>query len=303
MDTVWSVAFRLDGSTIASAGSDKTILLRMARTSRLAELVCERVLRNMTFHEWQSFVGGAFPYERTCENLPVHASVLEAADNRARAQDLEGAMALFERVAALDPALSITPDKRAKTVAADALAERGRVAARTGDADAAVQWLQQVKALVPELELRESDLEQLAVKSLVDRGQLAAQAGKIDEALADYDKAREIGLTLKITAKDWDSLCWYGSLWGYASNANVMAACERAVDLEPKHGVWRHSRGVARGITGDFQGVTEDLRYFVAWERQRQKQRQIGLVQETWIEALEGGQNPFDAKTLETLRR
>ncbi len=97
--------------------------------------------------------------------------------------------------------------------------------------------------------------------------------------------------------------CKYGSLWAQASNPKVLDACNQAVSLEPDNGVWRRSRGVARGATGDFKGAIEDLVYFVNWMRGRQKQGQKALREKEWIEALERGQNPFDTETLEALRQ
>ncbi len=35
-----------------------------------ADMVCDRVSRNLTYQEWQEFVGENIPYQKTCDNLP-----------------------------------------------------------------------------------------------------------------------------------------------------------------------------------------------------------------------------------------
>jgi WD40 repeat protein len=67
---ITSVAFSSDGQTLASASADRTTRIWSVSTKALADLVCEKVWRNLRLGEWEQFVGPGIPYERTCPNLP-----------------------------------------------------------------------------------------------------------------------------------------------------------------------------------------------------------------------------------------
>jgi uncharacterized protein with WD repeat len=98
-------------------------------------------------------------------------------------------------------------------------------------------------------------------------------------------------------------LCWSGSIHGAVEI--VLPACERAVELEPDNGNYRRSRGVARALVEDYGGAITDLAFAVErWKRKENGWWYESEIQqhEEWIEALEAGQNPFRAETLEALR-
>jgi WD40 repeat protein/energy-coupling factor transporter ATP-binding protein EcfA2 len=65
-----SLAFSPDGRILASASYDRTILLNLAQTKVLADIVCNKVRRNLSKWEWKEFVSKKMPYENTCPNLP-----------------------------------------------------------------------------------------------------------------------------------------------------------------------------------------------------------------------------------------
>ncbi len=85
--------------------------------------------------------------------------------------------------------------------------------------------------------------------------------GLLVEALAAYAEAQTLDPTLEISARSWNTLCWFGSLWGYATA--VLDACERAVELAPENGDYHDSRGLARALTGDYEGAIEDFEFYI----------------------------------------
>ncbi len=107
-NSVYSVAFSPDSHILASGSQDQTIRLWIARTNHLAAMVCKQVTRNLTLNEWRRFVGEEIPYERTCENLPLHPSFLQHAEDQAQEGKINVAIDLFQQAQQLDLGLEIS---------------------------------------------------------------------------------------------------------------------------------------------------------------------------------------------------
>ncbi len=173
---------------------------------------------------------------------------------------------------------------------ATALFLQGEKLAAEGNIKEAVSKFQQAAQLDSNFSLK------LAAASLVDRGEQFAENRKIDEAILAYNQAQNLDADLKISASSWNTLCWRGSLNSKAKE--VIFACNKAVELDPKNGWIRNSRGLARALTGDVKGAIEDFEMFVksAGNAEEKKQRKA------WIESLKKGENPFTDEELEKLR-
>jgi tetratricopeptide (TPR) repeat protein len=120
-----------------------------------------------------------------------------------------------------------------------------------------------------------------------------------ESALADLRKAAEL---FKDDEYYWNTLCWYGSISGYA--AEVIDACEKAVSLAPDDGGIIDSRGLALALTGDYETAVEDFRFYIQWAENPTfsvSDEDIAL-RKVWIASLEAGRNPFDDATLQALR-
>ncbi len=113
---VHSVAFSLDGKYLATASSDKTARVWLLRPEDLMGEAGSRLTRNLTYQEWQQYLPDE-PYRKTCPNLPVHPSFIEAGRDLARAGNVEGAIAIFRRAVELEPTLDLDPDAEAGRLA------------------------------------------------------------------------------------------------------------------------------------------------------------------------------------------
>jgi hypothetical protein len=99
-----------------------------------------------------------------------------------------------------------------------------------------------------------------------------------------------------------DYVCWNGSVDGLAES--VMPACERAVELDSDNARYRDSRGLARVLTGDFEGAIEDFGSYIEWGQDQGRRFEERLQKrQDWIEQLKTGQNPFDEALLKELRQ
>ncbi|NES72517.1 MAG: hypothetical protein F6K24_48650, partial [Okeania sp. SIO2D1] len=170
---------------------------------------------------------GLDKYERTCEELPVHRSLIAEAKSKAEKGEIEAAISILKRAQELDGEIDLDPDT--ETIEKD-----------------------------PEIVAKK-----LAAPGKVEDGKKLAEQGKIEEAISLYDEAQKLDSELEIAANDWGELCMYGSLNNQAQD--VIFACENAVKLSPDDGGIRGYRGVARALNGDYPGAIEDFQVLVDW--------------------------------------
>ena len=151
----------------------------------------------------------------------------------AREGEVEKAIGAFGQARVLDPTLTLDPGTEASRLAASALVDKGRELARGGEVDKAIGAFRQARVLDPTLTLDPgTEARRLAAPALLDKGRVLARRGAIKEAMAVFTDAQASDPNL---ANAWNFACWFGSLGGFA--ADVMAACERAVALEPDSGL------------------------------------------------------------------
>jgi hypothetical protein len=177
----------------------------------------------------------------------------------------------------------------ARFVAAEAR-EAGEIYYGTVTPEAVLQYLTnleeaQLIQLVPGAEYSRA-------LSLVREGQELVRAGSVTEAVSRYRTAQRRSGKLHITAPSWNTLCWWGGLWNQA--AEVVSACDRAVELAPDNADFKDSRGLVRALTGDTEGAIQDFEAFIASssDAERVTRRQA------WIEALRAGQQPITEDVL-----
>jgi tetratricopeptide (TPR) repeat protein len=227
--------------------------------------------------------------------------------------DLITATATMSQALEFDPTLELTPTTRARQLNADTLVREGEKLAgaglfssatiprqNPGDLITATATLSQALELDPTLDLTPTThARQIHAQFLVEASSVLALEGDIIRATAFLSRAQELDPAVKMTANDWNALCWYGSLWGYA--AEVMDACQQAVSLEPTHGGIRDSRGLARALTGDTEGAMDDFAAFVLWASSNEQAEAIEQRKQ-WYQALARGDDPFTEDVLQALR-
>lgn len=93
-------------------------------------------------------------------------------------------------------------------------------------------------------------------------------------------------------AQSNSDICWGGALQGLA--AEVMPACEMAIELEPDVSFYFQSRGLARALLGDDAAAAADFRDAIKFAREFNEGEDLISRWETWAQSLEQGQDPFD---------
>ncbi|MDJ0752792.1 MAG: AAA-like domain-containing protein [Ardenticatenaceae bacterium] len=161
--------------------------------------------------------------------------------------------------------------------------------------------------------------------SFIERIEQAGSAAEVATFFATTPQSIDV-----YGADTWNTVCWWGSLWGQAER--VGAACDYGVALaesefdEANH---RDSRALQRALTGDLSGAADDLRAFLTemadqrddlsavYDEASPAQQNSDAGREVlaeierleqwlsertaWVEQLEAGQNPYDAQTIEAL--
>ncbi len=242
------------------------------------------------------------------EKLPVcqdKSSVMAAApflvkegEEQAKAGNVEEAAATFRTALKWNPNLDINPEKYARRLAkAQALVKQGEEQAKAGNVEEAAATFRKTLKWNPDLKLDpEKEARRLSAPSLVERGKNLVRKGEVKEAIAAYKQAQKLDPALEIYAYSWNTLCWEGSLHRHADQ--VMYACENAVALAPKNGWIRVSRGLAKALTGNFQGAIEDFQIYI---NKLAKDAENKARVEGWVDALKVGKNPFTDKEIESL--
>ena len=72
------------------------------------DAACERSTRNLRWDEWKLYFED-LPYAKTCDLLPVHESVVDHAQQLAKAGNVAEATALFQHISDIEPNATLDP--------------------------------------------------------------------------------------------------------------------------------------------------------------------------------------------------
>ncbi|HEY9706798.1 MAG TPA: PDZ domain-containing protein, partial [Oculatellaceae cyanobacterium] len=291
---VLDVNFSPDGKLIAASGDDGKV--RLWPVEGLDELLARGC---SWFKDYLTNHSQVREELKICQDKSI---LIEAGRNLAREGDVEGAISQFRKALQLDPKLKLDLEAEVKQLAPPTLIAAGKRLARAGDTERAVAQFRKALELNPKLKLEpEKEARQLAkAVKLVIKGEKLAKQGKIAEAAETYAEAKELDPALTIPATSQNTLCWFGSLHGYARV--VIYACKTAVLIEPENKALLDSRGLAKALTGDSQGAIKDFQDYVDWisnniqampNDKKAKLSKIKARRQLWIDALRAGKNPF----------
>ncbi|RAM52736.1 MAG: hypothetical protein C6Y22_04335 [Hapalosiphonaceae cyanobacterium JJU2] len=210
----------------------------------------------------------------------------------AREGNFEDAVNHFRKAQKWNADLKFDPKAKAQEFINKAKAERlfveGQQRLETNELESAVSKFQEALK-------QDTQIGRLAAPVLIYEGNKFMKQGKIKLAAIAYINAQNVDPKVEISADAWKEICLQGSLKKQA--ADVMLACENAVQLAADNQKIRVVRGLARAITGNKQGAIEDFEAYIAATDSKTGKSKV----RAWIKALRTGKNPFTDKKLKRL--
>ncbi|NEQ40988.1 MAG: hypothetical protein F6K40_34155, partial [Okeania sp. SIO3I5] len=211
---VYAVAFSPDGKTIVTGSNSGTYLHRVMTEDLMTE-ACRRLGRNLTAEEWQQYTNSSLDkYEKTCDELPVHLSLIAEAKNiaeKAEKEDIKTAISVLKKAQELSPEINLNPDAKtqetdpelvANKFAAPGKLEKGKIQAQEGNIEKAISIFKEAQKLEPEIDLdpdsetKETDPKVVANKFFttgkLKEGKNWAQEGNIEKAISLYEQAQKL---------------------------------------------------------------------------------------------------------------
>ena len=184
----YKVAFNPDGSWLASASEDGTVLLWQVSLDALLAEACRRAERNLTRQEWVTNLGEPIlDYHLTCGDYPGDITVIEAILEVGREYARDGleveALETFYQALEMDPSLTLVPEAELALV-------QGRASTAKGQVEAALSAFQRANELDPTLDLDpEAEVATILVETVERDVQLGVLAYQREVAWAlDYLK-------------------------------------------------------------------------------------------------------------------
>jgi WD40 repeat protein len=100
--SITDATFSPNGRWLVTASEDCTVRVWPLWAEDLLPPVRLHLQRNLTYDEWRQAFENE-PYSKTCPDLPIHPSFLQAGQELLAKNDFQGAHAIFRRAVALEP--------------------------------------------------------------------------------------------------------------------------------------------------------------------------------------------------------
>jgi WD40 repeat protein len=293
---VAKVAVSPNGKHLGTANLDGALRVYTIDSSELTAIATNKISRALTDQECKKYLHARVACSETSAPALV---LLERADRLARNGDLATASTSFQQAQKESGYFGFNPEIRAKQVRVAVLLDEARNLAADGDQSGTSQAVRQALSLDSELQIDPDRYAQsLISQGLLEEGRALAKSGRLVEAMKDYDNAQKVDPNLRVDATSLNVLCWWGSLWGHASD--VIAKCREAVQLAPHDSNIGDSLGVALTITGSPQDA---IPYFEKFALDPNSNKTHAARRKTWLPLLKRGENPVnDPAEIEWLR-
>ena len=303
---VRQVTYSPDGNTLASASQDDIVRLWKFDLKVLKQQGCELLADYLLSHPGK------------LNDLKICHLIVIAWKGREYAKDgkTEKAIAFFQQALKLDPTIDLNPNTEkidsqpeivVREIAAQSKIKQGFQLINNGNVQEVIALFQQALELYPTVDLNPETKEidnnpEIVVKEIValerlKEGKRLIRTGEVEKAILAYEKVQQFAPNF-ITASNWATLCFYGSLHGYA--LEVMFACDKAIQFEPRNILWIASRGVAKARLKDWQGAISDFeKFLMETENKTEKFTKPRAYITRWLGFLKDGEDPFTTEEIQ----
>jgi len=318
-DSVFAVALSPNGKTLASGGYDPFIILWDLDSQSWIQKACQRIRRNFIQVQWIQYFSTE-EYRKTCEEFPRHPSFYQ---EFVRNILLDSKQSQQVQKALRDVKLEMEKDIPIKYPSVEASRIVDEMLISVISEEVGNKTWEEALSLLNQADTNHLSLGPLLqddgfMKRLCWIGGLEGYASQVleyciraaevdpnghDSYFADYgDFARTLASEPSSTDDInllW-SLCQDGSLDGYADR--VLEYCEHAVDLAPDDPDLHDHRGLARAMTGNFDGAIADFQFFVDHAPDLGYAETLIQERQKWILDLKAGINPFTSEVIKQLK-
>ena len=190
-----SIAFHPQSNELVmvSGGDDKEVFLFSTAWDDLETYACNLVKRNLTWQEWHLQISNQLPYEKSCTNNRIHASVMDVGEKLTKVGEFEEAKSHLEWILTIEPNLNFDPEVKIGQFIAKNLIDEGTQLAKDGDIESAVDIFNEALVHDPTLNFEPAiEAKRLAVTHLLIQG-LALQHSKVySEAITKFEEVIEL---------------------------------------------------------------------------------------------------------------